>query len=330
MGASPNLGWKPYAYVLIAGGVLFAVFLVSFKSAVRRRQSWRQKAVSSPSSVGEGRYYDLVGLIYATASKKDQERMDRAVNTWLSEFMEDIVGTFTYVFVICADDPNIHEVYGRSDVAIVPCVNGYETLVTKGIEGYRYISKHYRFKYVIKADVDVTVDLDCVMGEVYKINRTSCPSFGFGRWYPEGWSQVWRKTDMPYGLKFHNDNYLADTGFKYYPPYMSGWAFVWSGDVANVLGMYGNEMPKWRSSWRIDDSAIGTFVVGLDMCRISCSRRCFPVHEHVQGVPEGIGYDDKETRKFLRKKSGLSKALPLQPRIDIVFLALLCLECMLL
>merc|ERR1719428_1410588 len=291
---------KVYVYVFLTASLYVFVFLVSFEEAVKRRMGSVERSPPGPIS-GSGQYYDLIALIYATASKKDQIRMRRAIDGWLTERKDDSF-TFKYVFVVCADDPLVHEVIGREDIALVPCVNGYETLVTKGIEGYKYVSKNFRFKYVLKADVDVTVDVDCIMGEIFRIDREKCPSFGFGRWYPEGWSQVWKKTDLPYGIKFHNDNYLADTGFTYYPPYMSGWAFVWSGDVANVLGMFGNDAPKWRSTWRIDDSAIGTFVTGLDMCRISLPKECFPVHEHFEGAPKGIGYDDSETHKFLAKK----------------------------
>merc|ERR1740121_3441788 len=46
---------------------------------------------------------------------------------------------------------------------------------------------------------------------------------------------------------------------------------IWSSDVARFLGMAGlskPEMPRWRTTWTIDDAAIGTFVLGLSLCRL--------------------------------------------------------------
>jgi len=35
-----------------------------------------------------------------------------------------------------------------------------------------------------------------------------------------------------------------------------------------MAGLPSARMPQWKSSWTIDDAAIGTFVVGLDICRL--------------------------------------------------------------
>merc|ERR1712054_505413 len=78
-----------------------------------------------------------------------------------------------------------------------------------------------------------------------------------------------------------NPAYKQDTGADFYPPYMIGWAMVWSGDVARFLGMAGHlrsggvhSMPKWRDTWTIEDAAIGTFIVGLDICHQEIKGRC--------------------------------------------------------
>merc|ERR1712118_445131 len=91
---------------------------------------------------------------------------------------------------------------------------------------------------------------------------------GMGRWYPPASSKVWMYNDQPYGPKYHNEAYAADTGAQFYLPYISGWAILWSADVAQMLGMFGHDRPKWRDTWTIDDAAIGTFIIGLDLCRL--------------------------------------------------------------
>lgn len=211
-------------------------------------------------------YYDIVALIYATASEQDVQRMSEASNSWLR--WNSTAMSFNFVFAICADDPGTWRVFGQPHVALIPCVHGYGTLVTKGIEGYRYLSSHFRYKYVLKADIDTVVPMDCIEQGINSIDSKSCPSFGMGRWYPPQASKVWQYNDMPYGPKYHNEAYAADTGAEFYLPYMSGWAILWSADVAQMLGMFGHERPRWRSTWTIDDAAIGTFIVGLDICRL--------------------------------------------------------------
>lgn len=219
-------------------------------------------------------FYDLVIMIYMTGSKDDTLRLAAASESWLAR--PHVLGlTFTYVGLVCADDPDVPRVFGNEHVALVGCRHGYKTLVTKGIEGYRYISEHYNFNYVMKTDVDTVVPLDCVVDTLRRLNRAKCPSFGMGHWYPARTSEVWLSGDYPHGPKFGNDAYAEETGNDFYSPYPSGWAIVWSADIARFLGMHGmgNYAPKWRRSWTVDDAAIGTFLVGIEMCQlpIPCS-----------------------------------------------------------
>lgn len=212
-------------------------------------------------------YYDIVALIYATASEHDVDRMREASGSWL-KWTPTTSMSFNYVFAICADDPGTWRVFGQPHVALIPCVHGYTSLVTKGIEGYRYLSSHFRYKYVLKADIDTVVPMDCIEQGITSVDTEHCPSFGMGRWYPPKSSKVWQYNDVPYGPKYHNEAYAADTGADFYMPYMSGWAILWSADVAQMLGMFGHDKPRWRSTWTIDDAAIGTFIIGLDICRL--------------------------------------------------------------
>lgn len=215
-------------------------------------------------------FFDLVSLIYSTASEEDKERLQAARSSWLSE--KTIGGlSFKYVVLICADDSGAFRLLGEPDVAIIPCKHGYTSLVTKGIEGYRYIASNYRFDYVLKTDMDTVVPLSCIVKSIKEVDRKKCPSFGIGRWYAGGDSKVWTIGDVPYGPKYHNEPYKADTGNNFYNPYASGWANVWSADVARFLGMFGRsdaQTPEWRRTWMIDDAAIGTFIIGLDICRV--------------------------------------------------------------
>eukprot|EP00928_Gymnodinium_smaydae_P081689 TRINITY_DN65166_c0_g1_i1.p1 TRINITY_DN65166_c0_g1~~TRINITY_DN65166_c0_g1_i1.p1 ORF type:complete len:428 (-),score=64.63 TRINITY_DN65166_c0_g1_i1:28-1311(-) len=221
--------------------------------------------------LGSGQYFvrevDILIMIYMTASKDDVDRFRAASSSWLSR-TEIQHFSVDYIGLLCADDPDLPRVYGQDNVAFLPCRHGYENLITKGVEGYKYVSAHYRTKYVIKTDVDTVLPLDCMFRLVRDVDPAECPSFGMGLWYPGNQSEVWRRTDQPYGLKFHNDEYIKDTGHKFYAPYPSGWAIIWTGDVARFLGMFGQEGPRWRSSWKIDDAAIGTFMLGLDICRL--------------------------------------------------------------
>jgi hypothetical protein len=91
-----------------------------------------------------------------------------------------------------------------------------------------------------------------------------------GAWRAARTSKVFKKGDPGAG-KYPNDAFIHDSGFRFYPPYMIGWLNVWSADVARFLGMAGlpsSRMPAWKSGWTIDDAAIGTFVLGLDICRL--------------------------------------------------------------
>jgi len=92
-----------------------------------------------------------------------------------------------------------------------------------------------------------------------------------GLWRVAGDSKVFSGVT---GGKYDNSAYLRDTGADAYPPYMTGWAMLWSADVVRFLGMAGSglpHMPRWRDTWTIDDAAVGTFVLGLDICHLPMS-----------------------------------------------------------
>lgn len=220
-------------------------------------------------------FYDLVALIFATGSEHDVLRMGAAVQTWLGWKPKDS-WKFRYFFVLCADDPGLKCKASEAgcaranpNVTVVPCKHGYSTIVTKSTEGFRYLTHNYRFKYVLKADVDTMVEMGCIQNAV-RNEAGRCPSFGMGAWRQARTSKVFTKQDPGAG-KYPNEPFKDDSGMAFYPPYMVGWLSVWSADVAHYLGMAGlpaSQMPKWKDSWTIDDAAIGTFVLGLDMCRL--------------------------------------------------------------
>lgn len=218
--------------------------------------------------LGSERHFDLMAMVYMTGSEEDVARYKAARQTWLRP--SRVLGlSFNYICLVCADDPGVWRLFGEDSVVVVPCEHGYSSLVTKGIEGYRYLAKQFTFNYVLKSDIDTIVPLDCVVRSILAVNRSECPSFGMGHWFPPRSSQVWTLSDLPLGPKYHNEEYLSDTGNEFYNAYPSGWAVIWSGDVARFLGMFGQEgAPQWRRSWRIDDAAIGTFLVGLDICQV--------------------------------------------------------------
>lgn len=222
-------------------------------------------------------YYDIIGLLFAVASEHDVLRMDAAAETWLA--WKDPKWSFTWMVVLCTDDPGVGKpgckpgigcARGKKNVVLVPCKHGYSTIVTKSAEGFRYLTSHYRFKYVIKADIDTMVDMSCIARAITN-EAGQCKSFGMGNWRLAGTSKVFKKSDPGAG-KYPNEPFIEDSGFHFYPPYMVGWLNVWSADVAHFIGMAGlpsARMPKWRDKWTIDDAAIGTFVMGLDICRLS-------------------------------------------------------------
>jgi len=120
---------------------------------------------------------------------------------------------------------------------------------------------------VLKIDADSLINLACVEKSLREVPK-KCASFGMGLWRVAGDSKVFG----PEHGKYDNTAFREDTGADAYPPYMTGWALMWSADVARFLGMAGDQakqMPKWRTSWTIDDAAIGTFVLGLDLCRLA-------------------------------------------------------------
>lgn len=245
----------------------------------------RTDAVAVPpqlSAQGNLPYYDIVAVLFAIASEHDLLRMDAAAHTWLA--WKDPAWTFHWMVVLCEDDPGLGPVgceksadkagnrtCGRAakSVVIVPCKQGYSTIVTKSAEGFRYLSNHFRFKYVVKADIDTMVDMRCIAKQLSRVSP-SCPSFAMGKWREAGTSKVFREGEPGAG-KYPNEPFFHDSGLDYYPPYMVGWLTVWSADVAHFLGMAGlpsARMPHWKSSWTIDDAAIGSFIVGLDICRL--------------------------------------------------------------
>jgi len=253
---------------------------------------------SSPSShsrsgadvaAGQKPFFDLVAILYMTASEEDVQRLQTASRTWLAALPPESGLTFTYVGLVCADDPGVDRIFGMEHVAVVPCKHGYASLVTKGIEGYKFISQNFRFSYVLKTDVDTIVPLHCVASSIALVDKERCPSFAFARWYPPRTSKAWRMGDWPYGPKYHNEAYIADTGNTFYNPYPSGWAIVWSGDIPRFLGNFGvdsTRAPQWRRTWTIDDAAIGSFLVGLDICRLP-----MPCH-----TPSGVQAKDMQER----------------------------------
>merc|ERR1719408_494151 len=118
------------------------------------------------------------------------------------------------------------------------------------------------------------LDLSCLIAQVRSVPE-KCHSFGIGLWHGSD-SKVFVSGD-PGAERYANNAYKEDTGLATYLPYPTGWTVLWSGDVARFLGMDGGRgvQPRWRSNWTIDDAAIGTFLIGLDICRVDLA--C-PVH----------------------------------------------------
>lgn len=233
-------------------------------------------------------YYDIVALILSTGTDQDMERMQLAEDTWLSwhgKYTTDM--TMTHIFALCQGDPGTdcsgsHCAVNRAHVVVLPCKHSYHALIGKSSAGYRYLVDNFNFKYLLKADVDSIMDVQCVVEKIKKIPE-KCRSWGMGLWRIARDSKVFDNRDPGAG-KYANPHYKQDTGIDYYPPYMTGWAFVWSGDVARFLGMGGlphDSMPTWRNTWTIEDAAIGTFVIGLNLCRLPLAGQC-PVWTDMQ------------------------------------------------
>jgi len=198
--------------------------------------------------------------------------MDVADRTWLNRSMPSL--TFKYFYALCHDEPAVQAcksgqrgcIRDRHAVTILPCKHGYQYLTSKSVEGYRYIAANFDFKYVFKVDVDSLLDLNCLESSITNL-PSKCASFGMGLWRAAGDSKVFAGRDAP--AKYDNTAFKRDTGADAYPPYMTGWAMLWSGNVVRFLGMAGlPNMPRWRDTWTIDDAAIGTFVLGLDICHL--------------------------------------------------------------
>lgn len=230
-------------------------------------------------------YYDIVALIFSTGSAKDMKRMQLAEKTWLAwhgAYMTNL--TMTWVYALCQGDPGTSNCSSsgvcssiNDHAVMLPCPADYARLIGKGVAGYRYVAEHYDFRYVIKADVDSILDAKCTVKRIQQIPK-SCTSWGLGLWRATRDSKVFE--NEPGAGKYKNPVYKKDTGNDYYPPYMTGWAMAWSGDVARFLGMGGlpadglHSMPKWRDTWTIEDAAIGTFIAGLNLCRLSLRSEC--------------------------------------------------------
>jgi len=230
--------------------------------------------------------FGIVALIYATGSDKDRQRMKLAEQTWLTShgtYRLDV--SITWIFALCKGDPgtqlcpaSVGPCPSLGDrVVQLPCKHSYQTLIGKGIEGYRYIAENYNFKYVLKADIDSIMDVPCAASKIAEI-PDKCRSWGLGLWRIARDSKVFGKEDEgKVHRKYINKAYRQDTGNDWYPPYMTGWAFLWSADVARFLGMGGlpgGSMPTWRDTWSIEDAAIGTFIAGLDICKVSLANKC--------------------------------------------------------
>jgi len=252
------------------------------------------EAVASSMQETELPFYELVAIIYMTGSQEDVSRLKHASASWL--LSSSSLRSFTFVCLICADDPDVWRLYGEEHVAVLPCRHGYPSLITKGIEGYRYVAENFRFSYVMKTDIDTVVPMDCVAQAIRSVDQKECPSFGMGFWYPGNHSKVWTLANQLYGPKFHNEAYLHDTGHEYYSPYPSGWAIIWTADVAKFLGMFGQKKPRWRRSWTVDDAGIGTFLVGVDLCRLPlpCSAQSGLASGSIDGVAKTVNDDSSQ------------------------------------
>lgn len=237
-------------------------------------------------------YYDIVALIFSTGRKIDRQRMQQAEETWLKWHGDYVTNlTMSWVFILCQGDAGTERCSGKDNSAdyvgpcndvnknavMLPCQHDYARLIGKGVAGYRYVAEHFDFKYVIKADVDSILDVQCAINRVREI-PPDCHSWGLGLWRVVHDSKVF--DNEPGAGKYRNPAYKKDTGNDWYPPYMTGWAMVWSGDVARFLGMAGytaeglHSMPRWRDTWTIEDAAIGTFIAGLNICRVSLAATC--------------------------------------------------------
>lgn len=252
-------------------------------------------------------YYDIVALILSIATPKDVRRWELAENTWLKwhgKYTANL--TMTHVFTLCEGDPGTKCTAGapcpskRHNVVVLPCKNSYAALIAKSTAAYRYVADSFNFSYLLKADVDSIMDVACVVQKIMKIPPT-CRSWGLGLWRIARDSKVFDDRDLGAG-KYANPAYKRDTGNDWYPPYMTGWAFVWSGDIARFLGMGGlpnEQMPVWRQTWTIEDAAIGTFIAGLDICRVSLAGVCpiwtdvEPEHYHVHDLIITQGDENK-------------------------------------
>lgn len=249
--------------------------------------------------------YDVIALVMATASPHDKSLMDAADKTWLNFSSHTM--RFTYFYALCHDEPAVAQcksgdpgcIRDRPHVKVIPCRHGYKFLTSKSIEGYRYIVQNYDFKYVFKVDVDSLIDLSCLETSILHVPK-KCSSFGMGLWRAAMDSKVFSDGNP----KYDNAAFARDTGADGYPPYMTGWAMLWSADVVRFLGMAGlSGMPKWRQTWTIDDAAIGTFVLGLDLCRLpmTCpvwTEQSGPQIEHIwdqlhKGKSLAVGQDGK-------------------------------------
>lgn len=211
---------------------------------------------------------DLAVLVMTTAAKPDVLRMDAALDTWLHSSSSGF--RVRHFFAVCQDDPCLHCdgpfcAQDRPGLVILPCKHGYKSLITKTIEGYRYIAHHTAAPFVMKIDIDTIVDLACLEQTVRRVSE-SCKSFGIG---------LWSERNRPLvndSWKFVDPFYAKHTGLQNYLPYPSGMLSVWSADVVRFLGMAGlpdDLKPRWQSKWTMEDAAVGAFVIGLETCRMA-------------------------------------------------------------
>mmetsp|Transcript_21690 Transcript_21690/g.38109 ORF Transcript_21690/g.38109 Transcript_21690/m.38109 type:complete len:503 (-) Transcript_21690:156-1664(-) len=266
-------------------------------------------------------YYDIVALILSTASAKDVKRWELAEKTWLSWHGKYTASlTITHVYALCQGDPGTqcHNQAHRNcptrrhNVVVLPCKHSYAALIAKSTTAYRYVADNFNFSYLLKADVDSIMDVACTIQKIKKI-PPSCRSWGLGLWRIARDSKVF--DNEPGAGKYANPAYKRDTGNDWYPPYMTGWAFVWSGDVARFLGMGGlptEQMPVWRDTWTIEDAAIGTFIAGLDICRISLASVC-PIWTDM----EPADYPVRDLILASDDEDKLAEALQVNPKGEI-------------
>eukprot|EP00871_Galdieria_phlegrea_P000080 jgi/Galph1/1072/GphlegSOOS_G5847.1 len=172
-------------------------------------------------------------LFIAIISRPGEYNTRKAIrNTWLRKVNNDV----TYKFFIGRNSQSLSESkqieaekVTYQDLIILPVHDTYENLTLKSVLAFDWISKNSKSPFILKSDTDVYVRVDDLVSRLRSENATE---FYMGTLVPFGSSKPLNFG----GWKTHRW-YMSpeEYPFRFWPPYVFGFAYVISLDLAHAI-----------------------------------------------------------------------------------------------